>query len=231
MKDSEKKELLPGIILLAAFIVWTVLVQHIDVQKAGVSGTQIGFATLNVWFHRMTGVHMSLYTITDWLGLVPIIVCLCFGTLGFVQLVKRRSLLKVDVDILLLGAYYVLVILGYLLFEMIPINYRPILIDGNLEVSYPSSTTLLVLSVMPTLKYQADRRVGNPMLRKAITVFVIMFSLYMVIGRLISGVHWATDIIGSIFLSSGLYMIYRFMVTYTGYRKTNLKLEASNGVQ
>jgi len=39
MKDSEKKELLPGIILLAAFIVWTVLVQHIDVQKAGVSGT------------------------------------------------------------------------------------------------------------------------------------------------------------------------------------------------
>lgn len=231
MKDSEKKELLPGIILLAAFIVWTVLVQHIDVQKAGVSGTQIGFATLNVWFHRMTGVHMSLYTITDWLGLVPIIVCLCFGTLGFVQLVKRRSLLKVDVDILLLGAYYVLVILGYLLFEMIPINYRPILIDGNLEASYPSSTTLLVLSVMPTLKYQADRRVENPMLRKAITVFVIVFSLYMVIGRLISGVHWATDIIGSIFLSSGLYMIYRFMVTYTGYRKTNLKLEASNGVQ
>ena len=99
------------------------------------------------------------------------------------------------------------------------------------EMELPSSTTLLVLSVMPTLKYQADRRVGNPMLRKAITVFVIVFSLYMVIGRLISGVHWATDIIGSIFLSSGLYMIYRFMVTYTGYRKTNLKLEASNGVQ
>ena len=231
MKDSEKMDLLPGIILLAAFIVWTMLVQHIDVQKAGTNGTEIGFATINVWFHRITGVHMLIYAITDWLGLVPIIVCLCFGTLGFVQLVKRRSLLKVDADILLLGAYYVLVILGYLLFEMVPINYRPILIDGNLEASYPSSTTLLVLSVMPTLKYQVDRRAGNPMLKKAITGFVIVFSFFMVVGRLISGVHWATDIIGAVFLSSGLYMIFRFMVTYTGHKKTNLKLEASNGVQ
>ena len=162
---------------------------------------------------------MLIYTITDWLGLVPIIICMCFGMLGLVQLVKRRSLLKVDTDILLLGAYYVVVILGYLLFEMVPINYRPILINGNLEASYPSSTTLLVLSVMPTLKYQADRRIANPMTRKAIVLFVIVFSSFMVIGRLISGVHWATDIIGSVFLSSGLFMVYRSMAEYTGYRK------------
>jgi undecaprenyl-diphosphatase len=69
------------------------------------------------------------------------------------------------------------------------------------------------------------------MLKKAITGFAIVFSFFMVVGRLISGVHWATDIIGSAFLSSGLYMIYRFMVTYTGQKKTNLKTEASNGVQ
>ena len=162
---------------------------------------------------------MLIYTITDWLGLVPIIICMCFGMLGLVQLVKRRSLFKVDTDILLLGAYYVVVILGYLLFEMVPINYRPILINGNLEASYPSSTTLLVLSVMPTLKYQSDRRIANPMTRKAIVLFVIVFSSFMVIGRLISGVHWATDIIGSVFLSSGLFMVYRSMAEYTGYRK------------
>ena len=174
---------------------------------------------------------MLIYTITDWLGLVPIIICICFGILGLVQLIRRRSLLKVDSDILLLGAYYVVVILGYLLFEMVPINYRPILIGGNLEASYPSSTTLLVLSVMPTLKYQSDRRIANPAARKAITVFVFVFSAFMVIGRLISGVHWATDIIGSVFLSSGLFLIYRFMAEYTGPKKTHLKAETSNGVQ
>ena len=141
MKEIRRKELLAGIILLATFALWTVLIRHIDVQKAGPNGTEIGFATINVWFHRLTGVHMLVYKITDWLGLVPIIICMCFGVLGLVQLIKRRSILRVDPDILLLGIYYVLVIACYLIFEMIPINYRPILINGNLEASYPSSTT------------------------------------------------------------------------------------------
>ena len=132
MKDTRKKELSAGIALLAAFALWTILIRHIDVQNAGPNGTEIGFAMINVWFHRLTGVHMLIYTITDWLGLVPIIICMCFGVLGLAQLIKRRSLLTVDSDILLLGAYYVVAILGYLLFEMVPINYRPILIDGNL---------------------------------------------------------------------------------------------------
>ena len=205
MKEIRKKELLAGIVLLAAFALWTVLIRHIDVQKAGPNGTEVGFATINVWFHRLTGVHMLIYTITDWLGLV-------------------------DPDILLLGAYYVVVILGYLLFEMVPINYRPILIEGSLEASYPSSTTLLVLTVMPTLKYQSDRRIANPVTRKAITIFVIAFSVFMVIGRLIAGVHWLTDIVGSVFLSSGLFMIYRFMAGSACQNTTHLKVEVSNGV-
>lgn len=230
MKDTRKRDLLAGIVLVAAFALWTVAIRLIDVQNAGPLGSEVGFATINVWFHRLTGVHMLIYTITDWLGLVPIIICMCFGVLGLVQMIHRRSLLKVDSDILLLGAYYVVVILGYLLFEMMPINYRPILIGGNLEASYPSSTTLLVLSVMPTLKYQSERRIAKPVTQKAIAVFVIVFSAFMVLGRLIAGVHWATDIVGSVFLSSGLFMIYRFMADYTDQKKTYLKAEVSNGV-
>lgn len=230
MKDTRKRDLLAGIVLVAAFALWTVAIRLIDVQNAGPLGSEVGFATINVWFHRLTGVHMLIYTITDWLGLVPIIICMCFGVLGLVQMIHRRSLLKVDSDILLLGAYYVVVILGYLLFEMMPINYRPILIGGNLEASYPSSTTLLVLSVMPTLKYQSERRIAKPVTRKAIAVFVIVFSAFMVLGRLIAGVHWATDIVGSVFLSSGLFLIYRFMADYTDQKKTYLKAEVSNGV-
>ena len=157
VKDNGKRKLMLGLALLAGFVVWTILICHVDVQSVGPNGSEVGFATLNVWFHHLTGVHMLLYTITDWLGLVPIFICMGFGFLGFVQLVGRRSLLKVDPDLLLLGAHYVVVILAYLLFEMVPINYRPILIDGVLEASYPSSTTLLVLSVMPTLKYQVDQ--------------------------------------------------------------------------
>ena len=158
---KEKRNLLKGAGLIGAFSLWTVLIQWVDVQAVGQNGTKIGFADFNVWFHQLTGVHMTIYTITDWLGLVPIFICLCFGVLGLVQLIKRRSLLRVDPDILLLGAYYVLVIAYYLIFEMIPINYRPVLIEGRQEGSYPSSTTLLVLSVMPTLMFQENRRVSN----------------------------------------------------------------------
>ena len=212
---KEKRNLLTGVVFIGAFVLWTVLIQCVDVQAVGQNGTKVGFADFNVWFHQLTGVHMTLYTITDWLGLIPIFICLWFGMLGLLQLIKRRSLLKVDPDILLLGVYYVLVIACYLIFEMIPVGYRPVLIEGRLEASYPSSTTLLVLSVMPTLWFQANRRVSNAMIRKAVAVFVIAFSAFMVIGRLISGVHWATDIIGSVLLSAGLYMLYRSAVLNT----------------
>lgn len=115
-------------------------------------------------------------------------------------------------DLIFLGIYYVVVIFGYLIFEMIPINYRPILIEGMLEASYPSSTTLLVLSVMPTLVYQVNRRSTNLLFRRCVSVMSIIFSTFMVIGRLIAGVHWFTDIVGAVILSIGLYCLYKAMV-------------------
>ena len=212
MNHRERKGFMPGGVLLLAFVVWTVLIQTVGVRPVGVNGTSVGFATVNTWFHRLTGVHMGLYTVTDWLGLVPIAVCAGFGLLGLAQWVRRKRIAKVDRDILLLGAYYILVILGYLIFEMIPINYRPILIDGTMEASYPSSTTLLVLSVMPTLLFQVNRRTTNKTVRQMTAAFVILFSAFMVIGRLVAGVHWLTDIVGSVLLSAGLYSLYRAVV-------------------
>ena len=215
MKKNEKNTLITGTIMLILFAVWTVLIQTIDVQAVGQNGTDIGFAGLNVWFHKMTGVHMWVYTVTDWLGLVPIFICMIFGVVGLVQLIKRRSLLKVDKDIILLGIYYILVIFGYLIFEMIPVNYRPILIEGRMEASYPSSTTLLVMSVMPTLAFQVHRRIRNTKVRYGIYAFTVLFTAFMVVGRTVAGVHWLTDIAGSVMLSSGLYLIYQGAVQLT----------------
>ena len=215
MKKNEKNTLITGMIMLVLFAVWTVLIQTVDVQAVGQNGTDIGFAGLNVWFHKMTGVHMWVYTVTDWLGLVPIFIFMIFGVVGLVQLIKRRSLLKVDMDIILLGIYYILVIFGYLIFEMIPINYRPILIEGRMEASYPSSTTLLVMSVMPTLAFQVHRRIRNTKVKYGIYAFTVLFTAFMVVGRTVAGVHWLTDIAGSVLLSSGLYLIYHGAVRLT----------------
>lgn len=219
MKLSGRKLLILGIGLLIAFLLWTALILIVDVQPLGQNGTNIGFATFNCWFHNLTGVHMSIYTITDWLGFVPIFVCMLFGGLGLVQLIQRKNLFKVDYDILILGVYYIVVIAGFFAFEVFPINYRPILIEGVMEASYPSSTTLLVLSVMPTLVFQVKRRVQNHIIKKVVSVLTTSFSACMVIGRLIAGVHWFTDIVGGILLSTGLFYMYKAVILLGNYKK------------
>ena len=194
--------------LLVAFILWTVAICFVDVQAIGPQGSSVGFAGINQFVHNLTGVHFSLYVITDWLGLVPIFVCMGFGILGLTQWIKRKSICKVDYDILVLGGFYILTITAYLLFECVVINYRPVLINGYLEVSYPSSTTMLVMCVMPTAVMQFQCRIKNRILRYIVTAIIRVFIAFMVIGRLVSGVHWLTDIMGGVLLSMGLVMMY-----------------------
>lgn len=198
--------------LLAAFALWTIAISLIDVQAIGPQGSTVGFATLNRMVYTRTGVHMQLYTITDWLGLVPVAFGFGFALLGLAQWIKRKSILKVDRSILILGAFYIVTLAAYLFFESYVINYRPVLIAGHLEASYPSSTTLLVLCVMPTAIIQLRERIKNHALRKAVTIAITSFIAFMVAGRVVSGVHWLTDIIGGILLSAGLVMIYDSLI-------------------
>ena len=160
----------------------------------------------------MTGVHMTLYVITDWLGLVPLVTILGFALLGLTQWIKRRTIKKVDINILFLGLFYLVVLGIFLLFEEIVINYRPILIDGILEASYPSSTTMLVLCIIPTTIMQFRKYIKSKVLYGFLALFLSLFVAFMLIGRLLSGVHWLTDIIGGIILSTGLVLMYDSIV-------------------
>lgn len=213
MKEKIQRSILIMLVALFAFIAWTVAITKVDLQAVGPEGTVVGFATINSAFHEWTGVHMWLYEITDWLGLVPIVFVLGFGMLGLLQLIKRRTLFKVDSDILTLGMFYILVMAAYVIFEIFAINYRPVLIEGRLEASYPSSTTLLVLCVMPTAIMQLNNRIKNVVLRKVTVVSISLFTTFMVVGRLVSGVHWITDIVGGALLSIGLIMLYQIVAT------------------
>ena len=197
-----------GVGLLAVFVLWTVLIRFVDVEEIGPRQSSVGFATLNGYIHNLTGVNMSLYIITDWLGLVPIGVAFGFAVLGIVQCIKRKSLLKVDRSILTLGGFYIVVMAVYILFEIVVINYRPTLIDGYLEASYPSSTTILVMCVMPTAMMQLRTRIKNDLFRRCVMLTITVFITFMVIGRLVSGVHWITDIIGGALLSTAIVLMY-----------------------
>ena len=208
MEKKNKKRLVLGAGLVVVFVLWTVLVCFVDVRTIGPEGSSVGFATLNGFVHELTGVNWLLYTVTDWLGFVPIAVALGFAVLGLVQLIKRKSLWKVDHSILALGVFYIVVMAAYIFFEVVVINYRPTLIDGYLEASYPSSTTMLVMCVMPTAAMQLNARIKNTVFRRCAIIAIVAFAAFMVIGRLISGVHWITDIIGGAMFSIGIVTTY-----------------------
>ena len=207
-----RKSFIVSICLLTAFVLWTVAISFVDVRAIGPQGSSVGFACINGYVHNLTGVHFSLYNITDWLGLVPIFVCMGFGALGLMQWIKRKSICKVDHDILVLGGFYIVTIAAYLFFESVVINYRPVLINGYLEASYPSSTTLLVTCVMPMAVMQFNSRIRNKLLRNIVAATLVAFIAFMVIGRLLSGVHWLTDIVGGALLSTGLVLMYRAII-------------------
>ena len=208
MKKKNKRLFWIGAGLLAGFVLWTVLICFVDVQAIGPEGSSVGFSTMNGFIHELTGVNWFLYTVTDWLGLVPIGVAFGFAVLGLVQWIKRKSLLKVDRSILTLGGFYIVVMAVYILFEIVVINYRPTLINGYLEASYPSSTTMLVMCVMPTAMMQFSTRIKNNLCRRCVMLVIAVFIAFMVIGRLVSGVHWITDIIGGALLSTAIVLMY-----------------------
>lgn len=208
MKRRNQKNFCVTVGLLVLFVLWTIAVCYFDVQPIGPRNSKVGFATLNGFIHKLVGVNMTLYTITDWLGLVPLCFVLGFALLGLVQLIKRKSFFKVDRSILILGGFYILVMSAYVFFEIVVINRRPVLIEGYLEASYPSSTTMLVMCVMPTAIMQFNSRIKDGKIRKVIVSIIVAFVSFMVVGRLISGVHWLTDIIGGVLLSAGLVMLY-----------------------
>ena len=211
MKKRSKVKLFVSLSFIAVFVLWTVLVRFVDVSEIGPEGSAVGFAVFNRAVHEFFGVNFLLYNITDIAGIFPIAVAIAFAVWGFIQLVIRESLIRVDRGILAMGVFYILVIAVYLFFEVIVINYRPVLISGALEASYPSSTTLLVASVIPTAAIEIKSRARGSKIKLLISFLTWAFVGIMVAARLISGVHWATDIIGGVLISAGLVLFYAYL--------------------
>ena len=209
MKKETCKDFCISIFCLMAFVLLTVLLRLVDVQPIGPNGSSVGFATVNQIVHNFTGINWYFYYITDLLSIIPIFIVIGFAVFGLFQWINRKDIRKVDCDILLLGGFYIVVAAVYLLFETIVVNYRPVLVDGLLEPSYPSSTTILVLCVMSTALIQIDSRFGKSVLKKILLFTIVLFVFIMVTFRLISGVHWFTDIVAGALLSIGLVLLYK----------------------
>lgn len=202
-----KKYLMPAV-LAVCFLIFTILVKCVDVQAVGPGATLVGFASLNVAVHNLFSGNAFCYMFTQILGLAAIGLAAIFAIIGIAQLIKRNTLMKVDRTILMLGVVYIAVILLYILFEKLAINFRPILGKDGLEASYPSTHTMLILTVFGTAHYALCNFIKNKSAAIAIRLICYAIMAAAAVCRLVSGVHWFTDIIGSILVSSALISFY-----------------------
>ena len=205
------------------FLLLIILVRTADVSAAGPAGTSVGLSRLNAAVHGATGVHFGLYTFTEILGLLAIAVAAVFALFGLAQLIRRKSLFKVDRDILLLGGLYLAVVLFYMIFEVIVINVRPVVMPGDTapEASFPSSHTMLVCTVMGSAIMLLRRKKEGRFLylpalpasvRRALPAACAAVAAVTVTGRLVSGAHWFTDILGGLLLSGALLALFAGML-------------------
>ena len=185
------------------FVIFSLWIRLFDVQPVGPEGSSIGFAALNVAVHDFFGMHLFWYKLTQALGLLAIAVAGVFAVTGLVQLIQRKSLLKVDKKILMLGVIYILVILLYILFEKVPFNYRPVVLDPaeGLEPSYPSTHTMLILTIFGTAVAVLGDYIKNAKLVLLLKIVCLVIMALTIVGRLVCGVHWFTDIAGGVIIS------------------------------
>ena len=203
----KKRNLLFSILFLFLAILFTILVQVVDVEAIGPNGSLVGFATINQLVFDTLKTNDTLYHLTEWVGILPIFIALLYALVGFGELIKAKDLRKVDKNLLSLAVFYIVVIGVYVLFEIYEVNYRPILMDGVLEASYPSSHTMMAICICGSSLF-ISKRIFKTQFAKGLNLLSILVMIFLVVGRLVSGVHWFTDILGGILISGALLMIF-----------------------
>ena len=217
MISPNKRLLYVSISLFVLFAVFTVLVATVDVATANVvnsqvTETKIGFSHLNIAFFDKThpdGTYSPVwYKFTDIIGKAALLEAAGFAVYGIYQLIKRKSLKKVDADLYVLAAAYLLLALCYIVFEIFPVNYRPVLLGDKPEASYPSSHTMLTCTIAGTGIAVLNRRISSKLTRISADILSGVAIFVMIIGRALSGVHYLTDIFGGVLLSSAIVFLY-----------------------
>lgn len=209
MMKKLNKSLIVGLVLLVCFIVFTVLVKFVDVGGIGPLGSKIGFSSINGKVFSKLGESKLWFNISEILGILSLIIAGGFVILGLIELIKHKKLKLVDNHILALGVFYVVVAVCYAIFEIVVINKRPVLIDGNLEASYPSSHTMLAICIMGSAIIEFNRFFNqNKKLLITLDSLCVVLMVMAIISRLLSGMHWFTDILGGIIISASLIFIY-----------------------
>lgn len=216
MSKRTKRSLCFCAVLFAMFLLWTAVVHFVDVQPIGPENSRVGLATLNSFMLRRSSGAPIFERISKWAGYFALAVVFGLAVYGLIQWVRRKDIRKVDPDLLIAGGVYALTGGLYLLFELVSVNYRPVLEDGKLAASYPSSHTVLVIVVLLTFVMILEKRIAKKWVFHVLSFFLDACVVITVLFREQAGIHWFTDIIGGMILGGALVMLFQFATELAG---------------
>ena len=197
MKQSGRLKLrwLGGVLAMLVFVVFTCLVKWVDVRVDGEHA--VGWGAVNFWWRDLVGVNRAWAVVSD-AAVVMTGVAVLIGLGWQLVLVIRSHRLPRAwwVFDLALAA----VVLFYVLFQILVVNYRPDLTNHGGEASYPSSHVFWLSAVCPLLILAFGRMVDSRVWRGVVHVAGCVLGILGIVARVLAGYHWLTDILGGVLL-------------------------------
>ena len=218
----KKSPLTITLILFALFFAYTCACLMVDVAQfapQSVNGdaiestqtTDIGFQKLNLSVHNALGFRQVFYRLSEYIGYLALLAGACIGLIWLLRLIKTKKLLGVDAGLNAAIAAMALMVVFYVLFEALKLNFRPVILDDGLEASYPSSHTLLGCVVFGCAAMVSADIFKDKGLARSVSALCYIIAAVLTLFRALSGVHWISDIIGGVILSAAILSLAHFI--------------------
>ena len=158
---------------------------------------------------------MQWETITNIILISALITVAFFAALGLYQWVTRKSLKKVDPEILWMPLPLLLMTIVYFIFIFFPVATRP---DGSGESSFPSTHVMVVTTIYFMITIIIPKYIKSTAIQIALEFIIVIFISLTCTGRIMAGLHSLWDVIGGIIFAFIFSEIY-----YLAYRKGKKK--------
>lgn len=190
-------------ILWLILLIFTILVSFVDVKIFNVTNTKIGLYSLNKIFLVNSINSNYINIISNGIFLICLLVIILMLLLITFEYFKTKKINKNNLNFFI---HFLIMVLIWIIFDKILIiNYRPILINGNIEGSYPSTHVMVSTFVLLFLSDQLKKIFKNDKIFYIISIGLIIIQS---ISRILLTMHWFTDIIGGLLIGCLLFFTF-----------------------
>lgn len=130
--------------------------------------------------------------------------------LGLIQLISRRSLKKVDHELLMFPIPLAIMAIVYVVFEkFLILNTRP---NGSGEPSFPSTHVMITATIFFMVAVVLPRYIKSKVLCAMFDIIMLILLVLVCTGRILANMHWPTDVAGGVVFASIFAAIYYLLI-------------------